>query len=128
MKINQEPLEEKKVLERICKSHNFNEERIQLLSQDFKDCFIEKVNLEDSPLFLAYSSDRSKDSSYLDLRLTGPKVPRSLRKVVLKITIEGRVLEHVLESEKNLNFTFEWDRKDVYGQFVQSRVANFQKM
>ncbi|KAI6235988.1 Teneurin-3 [Aphelenchoides besseyi] len=66
---------------------------------------------------LVYNSDRAEaTSSLVFVRMLGKSV--SMRRVHLKIAVAGRVFERIFKARPHLQFTFDWDRKDVYDQVV----------
>lgn len=68
-------------------------------------------------IHLFYNSDRSDStSSLLYVRLLGRSAP--MRRVHLKISVAGRIFTRTFSAKPHLQYTFDWDRKDVFGQDV----------
>lgn len=71
---------------------------------------------------LVYISSRSNEfMSTINLQLIPPssenfKLPDELKLVHLKIVVEGNLFEQVFEPIYNLNFTYAWNRLNVYRQ------------
>ena len=66
---------------------------------------------------LVYHSARTKGYlSTIQLQLTPSKIPTTLVKVHIKITIEGVVHEKVFEADPNIRYTYAWDRLNEYRQ------------
>lgn len=87
-------------------------------------------------LHLVYHSARTSGYlSILQLQLTPEdpsKIPPTLVKVHMKITIEGVVHEKVFEADPDIRYTFAWDRLNEYRQvrdgvqrFAQICIENF---
>ena len=76
----------------------------------------ESLKLSDG-MHLVYHSARTKGYlSTIQLQLTPSKIPPSLVKVRIKITIEGVVHEKVFEADPNIRYTYAWDRLNEYRQ------------
>ncbi|KAI6222346.1 Teneurin-1 [Aphelenchoides fujianensis] len=68
-------------------------------------------------IHLVYNNDRSDSTSaLLYVRLLGRSAP--MRRVHLKISVAGRIFTRTFTAKPHLQYTFDWDRKDVYGQDV----------
>ena len=68
-------------------------------------------------MHLVYHSARTKGYlSTIQLQLTPSKIPDSLVKVHIKITIEGVVHEKVFEADPDIRYTYAWDRLNEYRQ------------
>ncbi|KAI6216589.1 Teneurin-1 [Aphelenchoides fujianensis] len=66
---------------------------------------------------LVYNNDRSDSTSaLLYVRLLSRSAP--MRRVHLKISMAGRIFTRTFTAKPHLQYTFDWDRKDVYGQDV----------
>ncbi|XP_072171357.1 teneurin-3-like [Diadema setosum] len=80
-----------------------------------------QVRVPSVRLSLDYYSQRAAVSSLpasLQARLTGPSIPRNLKLVHAVVTIAGHRFHDVLEPQPLLNYTFSWDKFNVYGQKV----------
>ena len=78
---------------------------------------LESISLAESGINLVYHSARAKDYlSTIQLQLTPDKVPESLLKVHIRITIEGVVHEKVFEADPNIRYTYAWDGLNEYRQ------------
>ena len=76
---------------------------------------------------LVYHSARTKGYlSTIQLQLTPSKIPPSLVKVHIKITIEGVVHEKVFEADPDIRYTYAWDRLNEYRQ-VRDNFSNAHK-
>ena len=76
----------------------------------------ESLKLADG-MHLVYHSARTKGYlSTIQLQLTPSKIPPSLVKVHIKITIEGVIHEKVFEADPNIRYTYAWDRLNEYRQ------------
>ncbi|KAL7013311.1 hypothetical protein ACKWTF_015326 [Chironomus riparius] len=79
----------------------------------------ESITIPGTSLNLIYHS--SKVAGYLstiELQLTPEKVPLSLYRVHLKITIEGILFEKIFEADPLIKFTYSWNRLNIYKQKV----------
>lgn len=56
--------------------------------------------------------------STIQLQLTPDQIPKSLRLIHLRISIEGILFEKVFEADPGLKFTYAWNRRNVYRQRV----------
>ena len=56
--------------------------------------------------------------STIQLQLTGEKIPGSLKRVHLRITIEGVLFEKIFEADPDIKYTYAWNRLNVYRQRV----------
>ncbi len=72
-----------------------------------------------------YHSSRAKGFlSTIQLQLTPSSgVPQTLRRVRLKITIEGVVHERVFEADPDIQYTYAWDRLNEYRQVTRGGEA-----
>ena len=77
-------------------------------------------------MHLVYHSARTKGYlSTIQLQLTPSKIPSSLVKVHIKITIEGVVKAKVFEADPDLRYTYAWDRLNEYRQVkTTSLISN----
>ena len=79
----------------------------------------EVYDISNSNLKLVYSSQRASGYlSTLELRLTPSKIPDTLKKIFLRINIEGSLFEKTFEADPNLKFTYSWQRLNIYKQRV----------
>ncbi|MDB5309938.1 MAG: repeat protein [Gemmataceae bacterium] len=84
----------------------------------------ESVPLAGTSLGLHYSSTRvpGRTAAYtLDLPLSGPDVPKSLRRIELEVVVAGQRLQKTFPPGPNQRFTFTWDGKDAYGRHVPAQ-------
>jgi hypothetical protein len=116
-------------------SHNFKPklfcnklefDNFELMSEDGSRVDLESGSLnvrstieESNGIQLVYNSDRStQTNSMLYIQLLNENVNSKLEIVHLRIRIAGRIFEKRLRPEKNLQYVFEWDRRNVFGQDV----------
>ena len=96
---------------------------IQCLSQTVTDM----VPITGTPFQLRYGSERTRGRTAaftLDIPLSGNKVPASLTRIQLEISLAGRLFTQTFPATPNQRTTFTWDGRDVYGRDVQgARVA-----
>ena len=81
----------------------------------------ESLSITGTPYHLVYQSSNSRGYlSLLELCLTHPNrpPPSTLRRVLLRITIEGQRTEEILEPKRNLRYSYTWDMRNVYRQRV----------
>ncbi|MPC77406.1 Teneurin-m [Portunus trituberculatus] len=52
------------------------------------------------------------------MQLTPDHIPATLRRVHLRIVLEGTLFTRVFEADPNIKFTYAWDRYNVYRQRV----------
>ena len=76
----------------------------------------EKVDLFPSELSLHYNSEKQESYAALINISLVTKMPKSLLKVLTRISVEGSVFEREYEAENNLTTIFKWDGHNVYGQ------------
>lgn len=50
--------------------------------------------------------------------MTGDRIPERLTFVHLRFHVEGKAFERIFEADPNLEYTFPWDRLNVYKQKV----------
>jgi RHS repeat-associated protein len=88
----------------------------------------EAVALNGTPFSLHYRSDRvpgRRASRTLDIALSGPSVPASLRRIDLEIDVAGRHWSETFPNTPQQTYTFVWDGRDAYGRFVEgTQVAS----
>ena len=81
----------------------------------------ESVPLVGTPFELVYTSDRTRGwrpQYQLNIPLTREELPDGLVRVDLDISIAGHDLGRSFAPAPNLSHTFEWNRYDVYGNFL----------
>ena len=75
----------------------------------------ETITIPGSVTKLVYSSPRSRGYlSTIQLQLTPDSIPASLRKIYLRITIEGELFEKIFEADPQLKYTYSWKGINVY--------------
>jgi RHS repeat-associated protein len=82
----------------------------------------EAVALNGTPFSLHYRSDRvpgRRASRTLDITLSGPNVPASLRRIELEIDVAGRHWSETFPNTPQQTYTFIWDGQDAYGRLVE---------
>ena len=78
---------------------------------------------------LVYNSARARGYlSTIELRLTPSKVPATLSKVFLRISVEGSLFERTFEADPDLRYTYSWRRLNVYRQRVYGTTTAFIKV
>jgi len=65
-----------------------------------------------------HSSQASGYKSIALMRLTHDQIPPSLRLVHVRVVIEGSVYDKTFEADPNLQYTFAWNKRNVYKQKV----------
>ena len=79
----------------------------------------EVLPITNSKINLVYHSGRARGYlSTIELRLTPNKIPKSLKTVQLRITIEGVLFEKTFEADPNLKYTYSWRRLNIYRQRI----------
>ncbi|XP_064078294.1 teneurin-m-like isoform X3 [Macrobrachium nipponense] len=79
----------------------------------------ESVLIPGTGLYLVYHSSRSNGyESTLRLQLTPDRIPSTLRRVHLRIVIEGILFTRTFEADPAIKYTYAWNRRDVYRQSV----------
>jgi RHS repeat-associated protein len=82
----------------------------------------ESISVVGAPFFLNYGSDRvpgRKAGRTLEIPLSGPTIPGSLKRILLEIAIAGRLFTQDFVPAANLSTTFAWDGMDAYGRLLQ---------
>ena len=85
----------------------------------------ERIAVPGTPYFLNYRSDRvpGRLVSYaFKVRLSGPTVPSSLKRIELIVDVAGRRSHLRFSPAPNLRYTFVWDGLDAYGRAVAGPV------
>ncbi len=70
---------------------------------------------------LHYSSDRMEgyiDDREIKISLSNNFIPTSLKRILLKISVAGRMVYKEFNPQTNLEYQFSWDGKDAYGRRV----------
>ena len=89
----------------------------------------ETIAIPGSITKLVYSSPRSRGYlSTIQLQLTPESIPTSLRKIYLRITIEGELFEKIFEADPNLKYTYSWKGINVYRQRVYGTTTALVKV
>ena len=79
----------------------------------------ESLDIPGSDIRLMYHSSRAKGYfSTIQLQLTPDVLPESLVRVHLIISIEGVQEERVFEADPHIQYTYAWDRLNIYRQRV----------
>jgi RHS repeat-associated protein len=81
----------------------------------------ESLDVVGTPYSLHYRSDRvagRRTGRTLFVRLTGERVPATLKRVDLEISVAGYQLRQSFGRTPNQTYTFEWDGRDGYGRPV----------
>ena len=83
----------------------------------------ESIDIPGSNVHLMYRSSYSVGAmSTLNIRLTPHKIPQSLHQIHLIIKVSGLLTRKTFEADKNLYYTFSWNRKNAYNQKVYGFV------
>ncbi|XP_042205374.1 teneurin-m-like isoform X2 [Homarus americanus] len=79
----------------------------------------ESLDIPGTGLHLVYHSSRALGyESTIQLQLTPSVIPETLRRIHLRITIEGILFEKTFEADPDIKFTYAWNRLNVYRQRV----------
>ncbi|CAH1993726.1 unnamed protein product, partial [Acanthoscelides obtectus] len=79
----------------------------------------ESLRIPGTGLNLVYHSSRAAGYlSTIQLQLTPDVIPKDLKLIHLRITIEGILFEKVFEADPVIKFTYAWNRLNVYRQRV----------
>lgn len=79
----------------------------------------ESIKLPGTGIHLMYHSSRVPGyQSTIQLQLTPENIPTPLKRVHLKITIEGVLSEKTFEADPGIKFTYSWNRLNVFRQKV----------
>nr|XP_027219710.1 LOW QUALITY PROTEIN: teneurin-m-like [Penaeus vannamei] len=75
----------------------------------------ESLSIPGTGLHLVYHSSRALGyESTIQLQLTPSEIPETLRRIYLRITIEGILFEKTFEADPDIKFTYAWNRLNVY--------------
>ncbi|ODN01413.1 Teneurin-m [Orchesella cincta] len=79
----------------------------------------ESIKVPGTGIYLMYHSSRVPGyQSTIQLQLTPEKIPTPLKRVQLRITIEGVLFEKTFEADPGIKYTFSWNRLNVFRQKV----------
>jgi hypothetical protein len=81
----------------------------------------ERVEIVGTPFRLHYQSDRltgRKTANSLEIPLSGPTIPASLKRIELEILVAGRRVTERLPAGPNQTYPFTWDGADAYGRVL----------
>ncbi|XP_042234258.1 teneurin-m-like isoform X2 [Homarus americanus] len=79
----------------------------------------ESVQIPGTEIYLVYHSSRANGyESTIRMQLTPDHIPPTLRRIHLRIVLEGTLFTRVFEADPNIKFTYAWDRLNVYRQRV----------
>ncbi|XP_063885071.1 teneurin-m-like isoform X4 [Scylla paramamosain] len=79
----------------------------------------ESIQIPGTDVYLVYHSSRANGyESTIRMQLTPDHIPATLRRVHLRIVLEGTLFTRVFEADPNIKFTYAWDRYNVYRQRV----------
>ncbi len=84
----------------------------------------ESLPIVGTPYTLNYRSDRvpgRKGNHSINIPLSGPTVPASLKRIELKIAVAGQLVSASFSREPNQRYVFTWDGKDAYGRVLYGR-------
>jgi RHS repeat-associated protein len=82
------------------------------------------VAVKGTPFTLNYRSNRTagwKVANQIEIPLSGPTVPASLKRIELEVQVAGRTFTQDFPAQPNQSTTFEWDGLDAYGRALQGR-------
>ncbi|CDI04394.1 exported hypothetical protein [Candidatus Competibacter denitrificans Run_A_D11] len=85
---------------------------------------IESVGIAGTSYSLNYASDRvlgRLSANTLDIPLSGPSIPSTLKRIELAVDIAGRHIRQTFPAAPNQTFTVDWDGKDAYGRKLLGR-------
>lgn len=79
----------------------------------------ESINIPGTSLNLMYHSSKATGYvSTIELQLTPEKIPPTLHRIHLRISIEGILFEKTFEADPSIKFTYAWNRLNIYKQKV----------
>ena len=82
----------------------------------------EVLPIPNSNVKLVYHSGRARGYlSTIELRLTPEVIPKTLKTISLRITIEGVLFEKTFEADPDLKYTYSWNRLNIY-RWVEKKV------
>ncbi len=82
----------------------------------------EAVGVMGTPFTLHYQSERvpgRKLAYIVDIPLSGARLPASLRRIELEVSVAGQFTRETFPPSPNQSTQFTWDGKNAYGQTVQ---------
>lgn len=84
----------------------------------------EELSVTGAPFVLSYRSNRVpgfRAAFRQRVRLTSSSLPSNLKRVELRIAVQGQEFEQSFAPSTDLMTSFEWDGRDAYGRTVQGR-------
>ncbi|XP_071540810.1 teneurin-m-like [Panulirus ornatus] len=79
----------------------------------------ESIQIPGTGMYLVYHSSRANGyESTIRMQLTPDHIPATLRRIHLRIVLEGTLFTRVFEADPNIKFTYAWNRFNVYRQRV----------
>src|SRR6266571_4186906 len=92
----------------------------------------QQVQIVGVPFRLSYRSDRvpgRKAESTISIPLTGKKIARRVKQIVVELEIAGRRVIERFEPKPELRYTFRWDGNDATGspQPLTIRIGTVQR-
>jgi len=82
----------------------------------------EAIPVVGTPYTLHYQSQRMpgrRDVNRLDIQLSGPQVPASLKRIELDVNVLGEIYRQTFPAAPNAKTVYQWDGKDGYGRTWQ---------
>lgn len=82
----------------------------------------ERMAVAGTPFSLNYRSDRvpgRKTANNLQIRISGDTLPASLRSIIMRVRVGGRLFRQTYPPAVNQTVTFTWDGEDAYGRRMQ---------
>lgn len=115
----------------ICTAHNYQVMRPLLLNSKGQvsspevasgsetQLLQETLAIPGSGVKLVYQSSSSPGYlSTINLQLTNDQMPATLMLIHLRIIVEGNLFVRTFEAERNIKFTYAWNKRNVYRQKV----------
>lgn len=84
----------------------------------------EAIPVAGTPFALHYQSERTPgriDSHDLAIRVSGAKVPKSLKRIDVEVEVLGKVTHETFEPKPDQSYHFHWDGEDPWGRVWQGR-------
>ena len=95
---------------------SFIEERSRVFNED--------ISIPGTDMSFHYASSRVPGyNTSIVIPASGESVPGSLKKIIVKMEVAGRILETILESQPNQMVEFEWDGSDCFGKEVKGTTS-----
>jgi RHS repeat-associated protein len=101
-----------------CKSYtsSFVEDRSRIFHED--------ISIPGTDITLHYASNRVEGyKSVIDVPASGNTVPASLKRIIVRVRLAGRILKHILEPLPNQKAAFVWDGLDYLGRPVDGTTT-----